>query len=81
MTHSIPDADLARAVADASAFIASLFVGRGAYEKATASSLAKARELGRQLEDAHPWGRKAMIYAISPSGRQTFIPNYFQPDL
>ena len=69
-------ADLAdrAAIASATGFITSIFLGTGQYAKIEAETLALARRNAMLLEDQHRNGRKAMIYALLPEGRQVLVP-------
>jgi len=79
--HPADEAAL-REIAEATSFVATLFLGRGQYAKRFAATLAWARAEAKYLIGEHPnSGRLPMIYAILPNGRQVFVPsNYQQPE-
>jgi len=69
---------VADAVARADHFLVSLFLGRGQYEKLPPlPSLDMARRASVLLEQIHPNGRAAMVYAVTTTGRNVFVPPSF----
>lgn len=76
-THTA--ADFAKIDA-ATAFIASLFRGKGRYEKLDATSFADATEKAAELSlSARKGGPQPMIYAILESGEQIIVPKDYTP--
>lgn len=74
------DAAGAAIIANAVRFDIALFIGRGKYAHASARTLAEARNAAAPaLEAEHPYGRRAMIYAIDASGRSALVPRNFEP--
>jgi hypothetical protein len=74
--HEADDAMLSQ-IADATTFVTSIFVGRGEYAKHESSDLPTARLVGDLMEKHYSNGRKALVYAQLPSGRQFLVPNTF----
>lgn len=67
-------------IANAARFDIALFIGRGKYAHASARTLAEARNVAApRLEAEHPYGRRALIYAIDAAGRQALVPAGYQP--
>jgi hypothetical protein len=64
----------AKALSGATHFVASIFVGRGQYDKVQALTLEEARNAAHELVANHGSGRKALIYAVLADGRQILIP-------
>jgi hypothetical protein len=61
-------------IANAVRFDLALFIGRGKYAHASARTLAEARtEAAPSLEAEHPYGRRALIYAIDSDGRSALV--------
>ncbi|MFN3349072.1 hypothetical protein [Pseudorhodoplanes sp.] len=61
-------------IANAVRFDIALFIGRGKYAHASARTLAEARtEAAPALEAEHPYGRRALIYAIDAEGRSALV--------
>jgi hypothetical protein len=61
-------------IANAVRFDIALFIGRGKYAHASARTLAEARnDAAPSLEAEHPYGRRALIYAIDADGRSTLV--------
>jgi hypothetical protein len=56
----------AQQIARASYFTAVLFLGRGRYDRRTAATLSEIRDAAKTMSDE--FGRRAMIYAVSPEG-------------
>ncbi len=55
-------------------FDIALFIGRGKYAHASARTLAEARnEAAPALEAEHPFGRRALIYAVDADGRSALV--------
>jgi hypothetical protein len=55
-------------------FDIALFIGRGKYAHASARTLAEARnEAAPALEAEHPYGRRALIYAVDADGRSALV--------
>lgn len=75
-THTADDAMLSE-LPNATSFFASLFIGRGAYDRHESKTLAQARDIGRRMAEHHANGRSAMIYAQLPSGRQFLVPDSY----
>lgn len=75
----VTDHDAAR-IAGATSFTASLFLGRGQFAKADASTLADARTAAEQLKAAHPAStRLPMVYA-NAAGGSVFVPETYNPE-
>ncbi len=69
-------ADIANAaiIARAVRYDVTLFIGRGKYAHAAARTLDEARNVAAPaLEAEHPYGRRAMIYAIDADGRSALV--------
>jgi len=66
------------AVACATRFDVTIFLGTGRYHTASFGALAEARTAAPQITAEVKNGRKAMIYAVS-DGRSVFVPGSFQP--
>lgn len=68
------------AIKDAIGFIASIFIGVGQFAKREAETIPEARQLARELDakfaDTH---RKALVYAILPTGNQIVVPESYEP--
>lgn len=61
-------------IANAIRFDIALFIGRGKYARASARTLAEARnDAAPALEAEHPYGRRAMIYAVDADGRSALV--------
>lgn len=61
-------------IANAVRFDIALFIGRGKYAHASARTLAEARtDAAPALEAEHPYGRRALIYAIDAEGRSALV--------
>jgi hypothetical protein len=61
-------------IANAVRFDLALFIGRGKYAHASARTLTEARnEAAPSLEAEHPYGRRALIYAIDADGRSALV--------
>lgn len=61
-------------IANAVRFDIALFIGRGKYAHACARTLAEARnDAAPALEAEHPYGRRALIYAIDADGRSALV--------
>jgi hypothetical protein len=61
-------------IARAVRYDVTLFIGRGKYAHASARSLAEARSVAAPaLEAEHPYGRRALIYAIDAAGRAALV--------
>jgi hypothetical protein len=61
-------------IANAVRFDIALFIGRGKYARACARTLAEARNVAAPaLEAEHPYGRRALIYAVDADGRSALI--------
>ena len=75
MTTRIHPADAASAeiVSQAVRFEIALFAGRGKYIKAFAKTLDEARRQAKRLEREHRNGKRALIYAVTKSGRSAPI--------
>lgn len=68
------EADMIFAIRGASCFIASLFVGRGEYEKLGATTVLNAVAQAKYLEAKHVAStRRAIIYAVSIDNVATMI--------
>jgi hypothetical protein len=64
----------ANIIANAVRFDVALFIGRGKYAHAAARTLDEARNVAAPaLEAEHPYGRKALIYAIDANGRSALV--------
>lgn len=69
------DAANAEILARAEKFRIHLFLGVGKYARAEAPTLAEAQAAAKRMEAEHPNGRKALIYGVSPEGRQAlYVP-------
>jgi hypothetical protein len=76
MTVHPADRANAEIIANAIRFDIALFIGRGKYARASARTLAEARNVAAPaLEAEHPYGRRAMIYAIDANGRSALVTN------
>lgn len=62
----------AEAIASAAYFCVNWFLGRAKYEKETYSSLAAARA-ARDARGADIYGRRGMIYAVTPANLTVFV--------
>lgn len=72
-THPADRAN-AEIIARAVRYDVTLFIGRGKYAHASARSLAEARTVAAPaLEAEHPYGRRALIYAIDADGRSALV--------
>lgn len=61
-------------IANAIRFDIALFIGRGKYAHASARTLSEARnDAAPSLEAEHPYGRRALIYAIDAEGRSALV--------
>jgi len=61
-------------IANAVRFDIALFIGRGKYAHASARTLAEARnDAAPALEAEHPYGRRALIYAVDADGRSALV--------
>jgi len=61
-------------IANAVRFDIALFIGRGKYAHASARTLAEARnDAAPSLEAEHPYGRRALIYAVDADGRSALV--------
>lgn len=65
-------------ITNATSFIASIFLGTGTYDKFDAPTLSQARDVAVQMEEHYRNGRKALIYAQLPSGRQFLVPDNYK---
>lgn len=72
------DSAMLSQIADASEFVTSIFLGRGEYAKHSSATIDAAREIGAQMEEYYRNGRKALVYAILPNGRQFLVPSGYQ---
>lgn len=70
---SIDDETMIDAIRSADHFLVSMFVGRGVYEKRSARTVAMAMRVALDLEQAHTFTRRAMIYAVARGGHSTFL--------
>ncbi|HVY89070.1 MAG TPA: hypothetical protein VG942_09400 [Hyphomonadaceae bacterium] len=71
--HPLTERDAA-IIANAVRFELALFIGRGKYAHASARTLSEARaEAAPSLEAEHPYGRRALIYAIDAEGRSALV--------
>ncbi len=79
MTHPADRAN-AEIIANAVRFDVALFIGRGKYAHASARTLNEARNVAAPaLEAEHPYGRRALIYAIDANGRSALVTNDYNP--
>lgn len=61
-------------IANVVRFDIALFIGRGKYAHASARTLAEARnDAAPALEAEHPYGRRALIYAVDADGRSALV--------
>jgi hypothetical protein len=61
-------------IANAIRFDIALFIGRGKYAHASARTLSEARnDAAPSLEAEHPYGRRALIYAVDANGRSALV--------
>jgi hypothetical protein len=74
--HPADTADLAL-IPTATKFIVSLFLGTGRYDKREKPTLKEAREEALKMAGVHGWpgGRKPLIYAVLPDGRDILVPD------
>lgn len=78
MPHPADQDDL-QAIDQASYFIASIFLGRGEFDKSEQSNLSVARQIAQHMEAHYHNGRGGMVYAVLPSGRSVLVPPEYQP--
>ncbi len=70
----------AKLIAVASSFTASLFLGRGSFDKIETRTLAEARAATEKLRAAHPrCTREPMVYA-NAEGASVFVPAGYEPE-
>lgn len=74
------DAAMLAELPNATSFVTSIFVGSGEYAKHESPDLVTARAVGQQMADHYRNGRKALVYAQLPSGRQFLVPDSYVPD-
>ncbi len=61
-------------IANAIRYDIALFIGRGKYAHASARTLSEARnDAAPSLEAEHPYGRRALIYALDANGRSALV--------
>jgi hypothetical protein len=72
------DAHDAAAIKTAVYFVASIFLGRGQFDKHNCETLSEARQVCKLMDAHYDNGRKAMVYAALPNGRQVFVPDNHQ---
>jgi hypothetical protein len=77
--HPADAADRA-AIPSATSFIASLFLGTGQFAKSEAKTIKAARAEAEHLAAYYRNGRKALVYAILPNGRQVLVPSDYEPN-
>lgn len=75
-TDELLDAEIRSALKDADYFVVSLFHNR-AHERHPLKTLALARRAAALLPTARGIDRKAMVYAITPSGQSVMVPDDF----
>lgn len=63
----------------ATSFVTSIFLGRGEYARHESAGLVAARTIADQMAAHYQNGRKALVYAQLPSGRQFLVPDSYQP--
>lgn len=63
----------------ATSFVTAIFLGRGEYARHESADLVKARATADQMAAHYHNGRKALVYAQLPSGRQFLVPDSYQP--
>ena len=68
------DAAMLSEIPNASEFVTSIFLGRGEYAKHSSGNIADARAIGAEMEAHYRNGRKALVYAVLPNGRQFLVP-------
>jgi hypothetical protein len=73
------DAAMLSELPNATSFVTSIFLGRGEYAKHESAALADARNVADQMAAYYRNGRKALVYAQLPSGRQFLVPDSYQP--
>jgi hypothetical protein len=71
------DAAMLSELPRATSFVTSIFLGRGQYARHESGSLAAARTVGDQMAAHYHNGRKALVYAQLPSGRQFLVPETY----
>jgi hypothetical protein len=71
------DAAMLSELPQATSFVTSIFVGRGEYAKHESADLPTARLVGTLMAKHYRNGRKAMVYAQLPSGRQFLVPDSY----
>lgn len=69
----------AAAIERAASFRATIFLGTGRYQSEEHPTLAAARSASARLAAEARNGRLGMVYAVSPEGRSTFVPDAYQP--
>jgi hypothetical protein len=78
MAKHIHPADLANAdlIEAAASYSVTLFLGRGEYDRATAATIAEARDIAAAMMAAHPTcSRRPLIYAVTREGRAALVPD------
>lgn len=68
------DAAMLSEIPNASEFVTSIFLGRGEYAKHSSPTVQDARAIGAQMEEYYRNGRKSLVYAVLPNGRQFLVP-------
>lgn len=68
------------AIERAASFQATIFLGTGRYQSEEHPTLADARSASARLAAEARNGRLGMVYAVSPEGRSTFVPDAYQPN-
>ena len=63
----------------ASRFDVTIFLGKGKYRTEPLSTLVEARQRAPSIAAEVSNGRRAMIYAVTPEGRSTFVPDSYRP--
>jgi hypothetical protein len=77
--HPADAADRA-AIPEATSFIASIFLGTGRFAKSETATIEAARATAEHFAAHYRNGRKPLVYAILPDGRQVLVPDDYQPN-
>jgi len=71
------DAAMLSELPNATSFVTSIFLGRGEYARHESADLVAARTIAGQMAAHYQNGRKALVYAQLPSGRQFLVPDSY----
>jgi hypothetical protein len=76
-TNHSADTAMLDQLSNATHYVATLFVGRGEFARHETKELKDARVAGAAMAAHYKNGRKPMVYAQLPSGRQFLVPDTF----